>query len=114
MPGLKDPHRGQTVAPCGTEAAYQRHRRHKEDACAACLAAHAEHRRTHKASSIPGTNRKPIAHGTAPGYQQHIYRSEKACQACIEAHRVQQRARYRLRAEAKWARLADAQSGGAR
>lgn len=105
---------GQLAQPCGTEAAYQRHRRHREDACDACLKAHAEHRRTTKASLVPGKNRKPIAHGTAAGYQQHIYRAETACVACLEAHRLKQRARYRLRAEARWARLAAAGNGGAK
>jgi hypothetical protein len=45
------------LQPCGTEAAYQWHRRRGEDACAVCLAAH----RTYQAqarSSDGGTHRR--------------------------------------------------------
>lgn len=34
---------GKPAAPCGTESAYQRHKRRKEAICAACDAAHREH-----------------------------------------------------------------------
>lgn len=37
--------KSQPVAPCGTQAAYQRHRRNGEDACDRCRAAHAASRR---------------------------------------------------------------------
>ncbi|HKU52095.1 MAG TPA: hypothetical protein VJQ25_06490, partial [Nitrospira sp.] len=36
------------MQPCGTNAAYARHLRNKEVACAKCLAAHAEAIRRHK------------------------------------------------------------------
>lgn len=31
------------LQPCGTEAAYRRHKRHKEPADAACMAAHRQY-----------------------------------------------------------------------
>jgi hypothetical protein len=37
------------LAPCGTVAAYRRHQRHGEPACALCRAAWAEWQRTYQA-----------------------------------------------------------------
>lgn len=34
------------LRPCGTEAAYRRHHRNRQVACAACLRAHAEYEKT--------------------------------------------------------------------
>lgn len=40
--------RGRKLQPCGTNAAYQRHKRKNEYPCTPCLEAHAEHNRSNK------------------------------------------------------------------
>ncbi|MFH8792253.1 hypothetical protein [Streptomyces sp. NPDC017941] len=104
--GLKDPHRGQSIAPCGTQSAYTRHVRNREAIDEACRKANTEAKRT-KGTPTPG-RRKPIAHGTLAGYRQHKYRGESACDECLEGHRLYVRDRDRKLAAARWAR------GGAR
>jgi hypothetical protein len=105
--GLKDPHRGQAIAPCGTQSAYTRHVRKGEPIDDACRQANTEAKRT-KGTPTPG-RRKPIEHGTLKGYQQHVYRGEKACADCVEAHRLYKRNRTRKDAAARWAKQDGAQ-----
>lgn len=42
---------GKPKSPCGTEAAYRRHLRHREEPCAACREAHASLRRVSRRSA---------------------------------------------------------------
>lgn len=103
---LTDPHRGQTIAPCGTPSAYTRHVKKGEPIDDACRRANAEAKRT-KGTPTPG-RRQPIAHGTLKGYKQHLYRGEKACADCLEANRLYVADRQRKYAAARWAK----QGGG--
>ncbi|MEU7597326.1 hypothetical protein AB0B79_30480 [Streptomyces sp. NPDC039022] len=98
--GLKDPHRGQAIAPCGTQAAYTRHVRCGEPVDDACRAANTEAKRV-KGTPTP-SRRKPIAHGTLAGYKQHHYRGESPCAECLEANRTYVRNRNRKYATARW------------
>lgn len=104
--GLKDPHRGQTIAPCGTQSAYTRHVKRGEPIDDACRRANTEAKRT-KGTPTP-SRRQPIEHGTLKGYRQHNYRGETACAACLEAHRLYKRDHVRKSAAAYWAK----QGGG--
>lgn len=99
--GLNDPHRGQTIAPCGTQSAYTRHVKRGEPIDDACRRANTEAKRT-KGTPTP-SRRQPIEHGTLKGYRQHNYRGEAACAACLEAHREYKRNRSRKDAAARWA-----------
>lgn len=65
--------------PCGTRAAYRRHRRRGETACAECLAAEARETRDRKTPLVP--------HGTPAAYKRHQRRGEKPCMECTEAER---------------------------
>lgn len=100
--GLKDPHRGQPIAPCGTQSAYTRHVKNGEPIDEACRQANTEAKRT-KGTPSPG-RRQPIAHGTLKGYKQHRYRGEAACADCLEASREYSSNRGRKDAAARWAR----------
>ncbi|MDL5205084.1 hypothetical protein [Streptomyces sp. ALI-76-A] len=100
--GLTDPHRGQAIAPCGTQSAYTRHVKNGEPIDDACRHANAEAKRT-KGTPTP-SRRQPIEHGTLKGYKQHRYRDEQACDKCLEAHRLYGRNRDRKRAAARWAK----------
>lgn len=105
--GLTDPHRGQAIAPCGTQSAYTRHIRHGEPIDDACRAANTE---TKRAKGTPTPDRRqPIEHGTLKGYKQHRYRDETACAKCLAANREYTRNRDRKYAAVRWA-----QQGGAR
>ncbi|HEY8985705.1 MAG TPA: hypothetical protein VIU15_39805 [Streptomyces sp.] len=97
---LKDPHRGQAIAPCGTQSAYTRHIKLGEPIDDACRLANTEAKRT-KGVPTP-SRRQPIAHGTLKGYKQHRYREEDACAECHEAHRAYYRNRSRKAAAACW------------
>jgi len=98
--GFKDPHRGQTIAPCGTQSAYTRHVRLNEPIDDACRRANTEAKRT---KGVPTPNRRqPIDHGTLKGYKQHRYRDEDVCAECLEAHRAYYRNRGRKAAAALW------------
>jgi hypothetical protein len=99
--GLKDPHRGQTIAPCGTQSAYTRHVKNGEPIDDACRQANTEAKRT-KGTPTP-SRRKPIAHGTLKGYRQHRYRDEQACAECLKAHRLYKADGARRYAAARWA-----------
>lgn len=105
--GLKDPHRGQAIAPCGTQSAYTRHVKNGEPIDEPCRRANAEAKRT-KGTPTP-SRRQPIDHGTLKGYQQHKYRGETACADCLEAHRAYKRNRSQKDATARWAKQDGAQ-----
>lgn len=93
------------LKPCGTFAAYQRHRRHGEVPCEECWdAARARTRNYYRDHyGVFAKNRKalpPMAeHGTAAAYCQHHRRGEKACQECRAAMTAYQRLRKQARRE---------------
>jgi hypothetical protein len=67
--------------PCGTDAAYQRHRRNNEYPCDLCLAAHAT-----KVKKYKPPPKLPKRCGTDAAYQRHLRKGEKACKRCKKAH----------------------------
>ncbi len=75
------------LQPCGTNAAYRRHRYYGEQACRECLNATtvyevARHRRL-------GIGPRYVAQcGTHSGYTKHIRNGETACLPCRKAHVV--------------------------
>lgn len=105
--GLTDPHRGQTIAPCGTQSAYTRHVKNGDPIDDACRRANTEAKRT-KGTPTP-SRRKPIDHGTLKGYKQHLYRGEKACASCLEANRLYVQNRDRKYAAARYAKQGGSQ-----
>ena len=103
--GLKDPHRGQAIAPCGTPSAYSRHVRRGEPIDDACRKANTAYKAAQARRPIVAPDKlQPIAHGTLKGYQQHRYRRENACDACKAASAAYQRAQARKSAVAYWAK----------
>ena len=92
--------------PCGTRAAYYRHRRHGEVPCEACVRGNTAAKR--KPAKPTPSRRKPIKHGTPAGYKQHLYRGEIACDDCLTAERDRNRAYQATR------RQAARRAGGAR
>ncbi|MGW1546641.1 WhiB family transcriptional regulator [Streptomyces sp. NPDC002346] len=68
-------------APCGTNAAYDRHIRKGEVPDDACRAAHAKRRAALKAAQIEAAKC-----GTRRGYQKHRRNGETACDACRKAN----------------------------
>lgn len=82
--GLKEPKPTRELKPCGTTAAYERHRSRGETPCEACRKANTEAKRARNCTPTP-ERRKPIAHGTYAGYRQHAYRGETPCAECRQA-----------------------------
>ncbi len=83
------------LQPCGTDAAYQRHRWRDETPCVECQTAHStdERRRTHR----HGTEERFSAGcGTHGGWYRHLYAGEEPCQTCRDAHNAARR-RWRVR-----------------
>jgi len=80
---VKKPMRGpgRPEAPCGTQAAYDRHIRRHELVDDACREAHAEKRRKQRAR-----DRGPAPCGTRRGYRRHRQNGEPACDACRYAN----------------------------
>lgn len=72
------------LKPCGTAAAWRRHKRHGEEPCAACRKAHSrsitEHRRK------PWAPRELRPHGTEACYQRELRSGEGTCFKCRLAH----------------------------
>lgn len=104
--GLTDPHRGQSIADCGTQSAYTRHVKKGEPIDDACRQANTKAKRT-KGTPTP-SRRQPIDHGTLKGYKQHRYRDEQACASCLAANRE-----YGLNKSRKYAAARYARQGGA-
>lgn len=83
------------VQPCGTRAAYARHRVRGEVACRACKAAMAEYQRKRTAKELSPRVLKPC--GTSAAYERHRKNGEEPCEPCVEANRVATRERSRVR-----------------
>lgn len=80
-----------TPKPCGTDAAYYRHRANGETPCRRCRLAHtvAERRRT------GGKPRRLKPCGTEAAYRRHIANGEPTCRACCDAHAARCRPYYK-------------------
>lgn len=78
-----------TLQPCGTEAAYQRHRRRGEQPCEPCAEARRAKKREWEHTSTPREELQPC--GTVAAYCRHQYRKEPIDSACQEAWRIYQR-----------------------
>lgn len=72
--------RPRTLAPCGTVAAFDRHRRRGEPVDAACIAAKRAHGKSRRLTVIPGA-----VCGTRSGFRNHTARNEVPCAACTRA-----------------------------
>ena len=93
---------GREVQPCGTQAAYRRHFRHRTPPCEPCRKAHAAYRRALYHSAREPVPRERAPCGTNAGYSRHVYhRDLPACVPCQEAHRAY-----------NWERKMMARSGG--
>ena len=82
------------LKPCGTVAAYERHRRVGEPACEACK----EAKRAAQRERTGGKPRRPAYCGTRSGYVRHQRHRETPCAECKGAHakyEVERRARKR-------------------
>jgi hypothetical protein len=79
------------LQPCGTPAAYRRHKRKREMPCSDCLAAWVTYNKRYQ----PKPKLRP--HGTEAGWQRHRRRKEKPCESCRKARNRANRRRYRLR-----------------
>lgn len=73
------------LLPCGTIAAYARHRRAGEEPCKACRKARAAYTR---ARYVP-SDRQPYPCGTPGAYQRHLRLGEETCQPCRDAYAAQ-------------------------
>lgn len=71
--------------PCGTRAAYERHRLNGTPPCDKCITARREYEaeRRLQAGMKP---REPIKCGTNGGYRRHRRKGEQSCGPCREAH----------------------------
>lgn len=85
------------LKPCGTKAAYERHRVAGETPCRACRAAVAEQARQRRGSGPTPRVLKPC--GTVAAYLRHKKAKEKACEPCLEANRAYQREKDAARRE---------------
>lgn len=82
------------LQPCGTPAAYKRHRVRGEQACDACKAAEnraQQQRRGYVAKHVPRAPLQPC--GTRAAYERHRTHGEKPCEACKAANSERSRQR---------------------
>lgn len=79
---------GRPLKPCGTQAAYLRHLRAGEKACAECRAANADYyRRARVAAGVRPRELSPC--GTPAAYQRHRKNGEPTCDPCRAAWAAQ-------------------------
>jgi hypothetical protein len=92
--------RVRSLLPCGTAAAYKRHRNSGEEACAACKRAHTDARTARNHAKNPDMkyylprNIGGAPCGTSAAYQRHWRRKETPCEVCQEGNRVRMREKY--------------------
>lgn len=88
---------GRVLRPCGTHAAYVRHKARGEAVCDACLDAErtyqADRSRARRARKAPPRELQPC--GTVAAHRRHVRRGEQPCDACAAAYRVDNTARVR-------------------
>lgn len=80
--------RKRELKPCGTDAAYQRHKKRGEEACDPCKDAHAIRLAQYRGSEHTGRrNNKPVC-GTYSGAIQHRKKKEPVDFACRRAESI--------------------------
>lgn len=85
-----------TLQPCGTVAAFVRHRRNGETPCDDCREARRVDGTARKRAKGSRPRRRPDC-GTDGGYQRHQRDQETPCERCIQAHRDYQNTNNRRR-----------------
>lgn len=86
------------LRPCGTHAAFARHKRRGDPFCATCdIAERIYHRERKRRAAAQDRHDElvDIGCGTHPGYNRHKYHGEKVDKACADAERTYQRDRKR-------------------
>lgn len=79
------------LRPCGTDAAWQRHKHRGEQPCEACCEAHRRYVRTYFQDHYsPGAEHRfpqpaVLDHGSISAYQRHQRRGEVPCAECKAA-----------------------------
>lgn len=73
------------LKPCGTPAAWRRHKRHGEEPCAACREAHSAEVAKYKRRGPVGP-RELLPCGTEAAARRHRRRGEPLCFPCRVAH----------------------------
>jgi hypothetical protein len=76
------------LKPCGTIAAYRRHKGRGEPVDVACLLVQRQYERDKKRTQAAKAGRSPqvlAPCGTVSGYNRHLRRAETACRACRDA-----------------------------
>ncbi|KUJ69902.1 hypothetical protein ACZ90_07930 [Streptomyces albus subsp. albus] len=76
---------GRRLAPCGTDAAYDRHRRNGEQPCDPCRRAHNE-RNVQVRAEARHRRAASTECGTRGGYQKHRRQGETPCTPCRQAN----------------------------
>ena len=76
-----------SLLPCGTPAAYKRHKKRGETACGPCLEAAREYVRQQRDRNRGRPPREPLPCGTQAGFARHKYWGETPCGPCREAER---------------------------
>lgn len=90
-----DTRRPKPLAPCGTTAAWRRHRRRGEAPCDACRAANSARTKARRSDvPKPAPKARSVApHGTQAAYVRHWRRGETPCGPCATAHLAHERKR---------------------
>ena len=84
--------RRKPLQPCGTTAAYQRHRKGGEEPCALCREASRLDGRKRREKWLTPWKIPPC--GTKTAYQRHLRKGEEPCEPCREASREYHRNLY--------------------
>jgi len=71
------------MKPCGTEAAYRRHKYRREPACNPCLDAHRRYNRLRL--GLPEEARPLLPHGTYAAWMRHYRERSSPCSPCVDA-----------------------------
>ena len=96
------------LQPCGTDAAYRRHRYNGEDPCAECHAARNREQREYNWSNGIHQERVVAECGTVSAWNRHQYRNEPTDALCRQAHAEDmKRWHYNTRLRARRGRIPD-------
>lgn len=89
--GMSPHARRSGLAPCGTAAAYKRHRQHGEPIDEACAAAYRKRSQDRRDKAKRTRAVGPPECGTPRGYRQHRKNGEDACRPCKDANNAADR-----------------------